>query len=560
MRLPSLIRLLALAVLLAAPAAAGVVDVPLTPALGLAQRVPAFRESMMAQIQFATSLSAQSAPTLAPLLTAAPTRVDPWRAESGRLVAALAAQPQALAANQEQLRAAFGDHGVDLLLKASARFQSNADAHPALRAQMDSLRRTLDLTSPAAGQDISLRLNAIFENSSLHAPADITPVSDPGGPAKKPLAALGRSGERPAMTAEELEAYVHRNSVTSPRGLKRVNFASGDYRPSYDKALRALGVEMIVIKAPSRAEFGRLAEDDGYHLKTEYVRWVTPTHTLEEHDAMQPHARNVKSFRAMLKASENIPMVVEPLTPEKFEQWYPIYESEVVNKPGGKRNVARDFARKQQAEDLLGERWGGFYYDPKDPTRMIGGVIMRAWGEKGMLVGNFAAYSPELKDASPSVRTFAEGLKLARRLGLPVFSLGEDTDFYGFDYNIGLMANKAGLLVTPYPSDAVILMKVLDTTKIAANTNKQGQSAGYFFFGIKRDSPLVERYLASRESEAKPQEAQDLLGGNFYTPGVLPAKDVTVARYFHGDDPNPPRIPAGIDVVRKPMAPPSGER
>jgi len=552
MRLPSLIRLLAFAVLLAAPAAAGVVSAPLTPALGLAQTVPAFRESMMSQIQFATSLSAQSAPTLAPLLTATPTRVDPYRAEAGRLVAALAAQPQALAANQEQLRAALGDHGVDLLLKASARFQAHADAHPELRAQMESLRRTVDLTNPSSGQDISLRLNAIFENSSLRAPADASPVADPGGAARKPLVGLGRSG----MNDEELESYVMKNAVTSPRGLKRVNFASGDYRPSYDAALRKLGVEMVVIKTPSRAELGKFGEEDGYHLKSEYVRWVTPTHTLDEHDAMQPHQRNRKSFHDMLKASAGLAVKVEPLTLEKFDEWYPIYEDEVVNKPGGKRNVARDWARKLQADGLLGERWGVFYYDPKEPTRMLGGVLMRAWPEKGMLVGNFAAYRPALKDASPSVRTFSEGLTLAKALNLPVFSLGEDTNFYGFDYNIGLMANKATLLMTPYPSDEVVLMKVLDTAKIAEIKNKQGQNAGYFFFGIKRDSPLVDRYLSSRETDPKPKEAQDLLGGLFYTPEILPAAGVTVARHFANDDPNAFRTPSGIDVVKEKMAAP----
>ena len=142
--------------------------------------------------------------------------IDPYRAESGRLVAALAAQPQVLAANAEPLRAALGDHGVDLLLKASARFQANADAHPELRAQIDSLRRTMDLSDPASGQDISGRLNMIFENSARQAPAENLTVADPGGPAKKPLVALGRAGERPAMSAEELEAYVHKNSVTSP--------------------------------------------------------------------------------------------------------------------------------------------------------------------------------------------------------------------------------------------------------------------------------------------------------------------------------------------------------
>ena len=117
------------------------------------------------------------------------------------------------------------------------------------------------------------------------------------------------------------------------------------------------------------------------------------------------------------------------------------------------------------------------------------------------------------------------------------------------------MSNKAGHLLTPYPEDEVVLLKVLDTKKIASVKDKQGKNGGYFFFGIKRDSPLVERYLASKETGA-PKEAQELLGSDrYFTPEMLPAAQTTVARHFRGDDANPLRIPAGIELVERPMAP-----
>ena len=98
MRTP-LLRLGALLLLLAAPAGAAFVDsVALAPTLGLAQNVPAFRASVLTQVQLAGSLSGQMTPSLTPLLTAAaaaPTPADPWRAESARLVGALVAQPAA---------------------------------------------------------------------------------------------------------------------------------------------------------------------------------------------------------------------------------------------------------------------------------------------------------------------------------------------------------------------------------------------------------------------------------------------------------------------------------
>ena len=118
------------------------------------------------------------------------------------------------------------------------------------------------------------------------------------------------------------------------------------------------------------------------------------------------------------------------------------------------------------------------------------------------------------------------------------------------------MSNKAGHLLTPYPEDEVVLLKVLDTRKISSLQDKQGKNGGYFFFGIRRDSPLVERYLASKEA-GEPKEAQELLGGGYFTPEILPAAGITVARHFKGNDPNPLRAPSGVEVVELPMAPPS---
>lgn len=42
-----------------------------------------------------------------------------------------------------------------------------------------------------------------------------------------------------------------------------------------------------------------------------------------------------------------------------------------------------------------------------------------------MLFGNSAAYSPELKDASPSARTFAASLMPARQFGPPAYMAPE---------------------------------------------------------------------------------------------------------------------------------------
>ena len=228
----------------------------------------------------------------------------------------------------------------------------------------------------------------------------------------------------------ELAAYVAKNAVVSPRGLKRVDFASGDYRPEYDAALRKFGVDAAVIKAPSRGELGRLKEEDGYHLKSEYVRWVMPVHSMEEHE--KALGKNRGRFLKELKASEGFKFgPPEPLTAEKFAQWYPLYQEEIVsNKPGGKSNVGADFVSERIAKGDIGTWYGLYYYDPADPTRMVGGVIMKAWPERGMFVLGYAAYRPEFRRANPNVRNIAQTLPLAEKLGFKVFSFGQDTNFF----------------------------------------------------------------------------------------------------------------------------------
>jgi len=525
----------------------------LSAALSLAQTSPAFRQSLIAQIGLATSLSAQAQPSLTPFLTAAPTPADPWQAETARLIGALLADPEAATTHQGALRAALGEHDVDVLQKTSQRLRQSAASGGPLSQQMADLRRRLDLNDRSSVEALESKLNSLFEASKARAEISLPVPAGQDGP-KKPLVSLAKPGPKAEMSAEELEAYVAERSVTSPRGLRRVNFASGDYRPEYDAALRKLGVDILVVKTPSRAELSGFKEEDGYHLKSEYERWVMPVRSMEEQEALLPHSRARNQFRRHLKDSENLPFEIGPLTPEKFEEWYPVYEAEVVGKPGGKRNVAKDFARKKaEAGTLEKEGWYGlFYYDPKNRSRMVGGVIMKSWPERGMFVLGYAAYRSDIKDVSPSLRSFVETMTLAKRLGFKVFSFGQDTNFFGYDYNLGLMSSKAGLLFTPYPEDEIVLMKVLDTGKIASVKNKSGQSEGYLFFGIPRTSPLVERYLASREAGA-PKEAQDLLGGGYFTQEILPATETTVARRFTGDDPNPPRLPPGIEVVERPM-------
>lgn len=569
MRPLSRLFLLVSALGLSAPVFAGVVTGRLTPALELALTNPQFRQSLITQIELVGSLSVSAVPSLTPMLAVAPTPADPWRAQAAALVGAYAAQPAAAAAAQAQLRQVLGAASADSLQRTAERFATRRTADAGLDAQLRKLTAGLDFTDAAAVQTFAAGLYdfAKARPDGLHAPA----VSVPDGAPRAPLVALSRAGERPAMAAAALEAYVEKNKEVSPRGLVRVTFASGDYRSEYDAALRRLGVDRVVIKTPSRGEIDTLAGDaHDFRLITEKVRWVMTTRTMAEHEAMLADNKqggkgsNASQFRKALAASENVKTKLGVLTIEDFERWYDIYEQEIVGvgkEEGarvGRRAVERDMARKLGAEKLASEGWHGlFYYD--DAGKMVGGDIYKAVPERGLFVNGYAAYRPELKPVNPAVRAFEVGMRLAREQGYKAFSFGMDTNIVGYDYNVGLMANKAGFLLQPFPEGDFILSKMLDTAKIAAVVNKQGQSAGYGYFGVK--GPLVDQYLASIDA-GSPKKADELLGRSFQVvdgtvlaTNGLNSAETNVFWHYQGTTTDPLRTPRGIQVEKRAMSP-----
>ncbi len=551
----------------ALPAAAAVVETArLAEALEAAGAVPAFQQALLSQIQLAGALSAQPHPDLAPLAApaAAPAAAsDPWRAQAARLVGACMAQPAAAAAVDGALRAALGDRAADDLHKAAGRFERGRANDPGLDAQLRGMTRSLDFSDPAALQAFTARL---YDGARAGPDAPAPPVAVPAGAPRRPLVTLSPPGESTAMTPDELAAYTESRREVSPRGLVRVDFRSGDYRPEYDAELARLGVDRVVIKEPSRREVETLTDDrHGFHLTSEKVRWVMTARTMAEHEAaLADNSQGGKGsyasqFRKQLQKSEAVRTTLGPLTVADYERWYPIYEEEIVSKPGGKRNIGLDFARKQAEKGELKDWYGLFYYD--DAGRMVGGDIYKGMPDRGMFVNGYAAYRPELKPSNPAVRAFEVGMRLALAHGYKVFSFGQDTNFLGYDYSLGLMANKAGFLLQPFPENEIILSKVIDTAKIASVKGGQGRTGGYGDFGIK--GPLVASYLASRDA-GTPKRAEELLGRSFRVgpDGLvrsetgLSSAETSVFWHYRGDSPDALRTPRGVAVVERRMAPP----
>lgn len=566
-----------LAVLLASGAglragAAVVEAASLVRAFEFAQSNPGFHQELVTQIGLAHSLGAAPNPTLAPL--AAPTAAaGPWAPQAAQLVAAYVSQPAAAAAVQPRLAEILGPGPAARLGEAAASFQAKRASDPKLDAELRRMTHRLDFGDPAAVQSFTA---ALFDNARLHPDPGVAPsVSVPEGPGRAAVVRLSKPA--PARMSEaELADFVAQNKVVSPEGLVRVTFPSGRYHPEYDARLAALGVHRVNVADPTREEISALADDaHGFRVVTDKVRWVMTTRTMAEHERqLADNAQGGKgSYAAQFRKSRETTKGIkagEPglLTVADWDKWYDVYENEVVGvdrdgrpipgKRQGRRAVARDMGKGAELTDEFFKKdgwYGLLYYD--EAGRVIGGDIYKALPERGIFVNGYAAYRPELKPFNPAVKAFEVGNELAAKAGYKVFSFGMDTNEYGHDYSLGLMANKAGFLLQPFGEGAIMLSKMLNTEKFAAHVDKEGRTAGYGYFGPSE--ALLRQYLADREHGTQ-KTADQYFGRSFSeVQGVvrsasgLSSPEATVFYYFVGTAPAQ-RTPRGVPVVKAPMA------
>lgn len=411
-----------------------------------------------------------------------------------------------------------------------------------------------------AGLDASMqgRLDAIAAGLQSRQGADAAVPAVAGGAAD--AARLAPARKKP-LSDDELAALIK----TSVRGLKSAEFQGEQYRPEYEARLKALGADVVAVDNPTPAQLRALTEQDGYHLSSAMLRWVTPVPgSLEKYveaadpknpDGRWPNTKVRGSIRTELKKSKDVQVSLEPLRKEAYEEWYEIWDKEVGGKPGGTRAWHKDFPSK-----LVDPK-----QSPTDPSKwflltfrvngeLVGGAAMMLWTERELVSIGAAAYKAEFKGKySLSVRTFAEAMRLAASKGFDLLSYGSDFNLYGYDFALGLNNYKVSVGMVPYPEKSVRLVKLLSGDKFKAPDllNKDGKSEGFFLYRIPRESELAARYLKSAEAGA-PAQAETLIGGKYFTPAALPAA-ATLRGVHYVDSDLPARLADGLESEKKPL-------
>jgi hypothetical protein len=412
-------------------------------------------------------------------------------------------------------------------------------------AHVGALSKNKALKSVVSGRSGYQGLNKLYHDGE-DGGSDLTPADgDFGGltPAE--------SGLGPAVGSD---AWLQARIMHSPRGLNILRFRAGEYKPEYDARAKALGVDVVLLRRPSRDEIETYKEEDGYHLKSRWVRWVMKTTSVDEYLNTEGRGK----LRKAVRKSEGVPYEVmrldDPAAEAAFKKWHPLYMSEIVGKPGGRMHVGPDYLEKMSADER--KQWHFVVYpDPADPEKVLGGMLIKERPEFGILSLGFAAYTVEAKRKfAISYRSVIAGLELAQRLGFPILSAGADTNFYGYDYDLGLLGWKASVYMTPYPEEPFELARVLNSEKFSEATDHQGKRGGMFFHGVRREGPFYDRLLDQADSQPG-QDTEEgfhlqLLDGPYFGEGVPTSRDVILGRHLYVDDVKT-KLP-DIEVVRQP--------
>ncbi len=372
----------------------------------------------------------------------------------------------------------------------------------------------------------------------------------------------GQTPDAGVMGEAQLAAYLAMPEHTPAKKLassaKMAVFDSGDYRPQYEPYLRKHGYELIRVLNPTRAEVDRFGEDQGFILKSEWIRWLAPAKPVDDYVAAMEGSDARRNFRRRLDGSKGVSGEFVPLTKDNlalFDLWYDEAYVKQFEEGGDRvRHLSKDWAREQLANPKAPKWQIILFRDPTDHNRVLGGALAAPVPGANRLSLGYAAYdeSEYARKFQLSVRTFAEGLKLATAQNLKYISYGADRsrfdrkaftaegkdDGTGFDFAaMGLLEYKSGVRMTAGPEEGVMLEKDLVS---------EGRGHEFFVLGLKRQGPHMDAYYAARDRGEKPEI--DTLTGPLLEPGSMTPHQIMQGHHFSKGG-SKVRAPREIDVT-----------
>lgn len=117
-----------------------------------------------------------------------------------------------------------------------------------------------------------------------------------------------------------------------------------------------------------------------------------------------------------------------------------LYRRTIVARPRGRDRVS-------EHRDGFGPDWMGFYL--YDQARMVAGILVHATRQHRSVA--YGAFDPECRDLDLEHFLIMQAIQECARDGVPILSLGMDTNRYGHHLPLGLPAYKLRIGFTPLP-------------------------------------------------------------------------------------------------------------
>lgn len=240
--------------------------------------------------------------------------------------------------------------------------------------------------------------------------------------------------------------------TVAPRGYAYVSIDSEKYSKSLEEEIIArVSPGMIEVRYPTQVQWEQLKKN-GYGLTTDFVRWFAQVGAENDPFSFLSGKRK-KRVRQNVKKAVGITSIVELLTTENFARWLPIYEQEIVGRPGGIRIFYCDLfsAGKNMDGMLMISCFMGDEY--------LGGSIVNTWGAFADAKLKTRKYTSFLMSAtSQAAKQFGLGylldkevMSIARGYGDVVYGHGGDFPVWGLETSVGLLTRKSAVGMYMFP-------------------------------------------------------------------------------------------------------------
>ena len=225
--------------------------------------------------------------------------------------------------------------------------------------------------------------------------------------------------------------------------------------------------DIVQISSPS-IELVTQAREKNFLFKPFRLLWIMEIPVTTDEYFAQLSSKQRKNIKRSIRSFQSASLTLrfeEHLNSQSYRVWLELYRKVI-----GGMNIGNVVATESFFDKKKDSLVGIFLQDSQN--NLCGGTIAQLHSDD-MFVCKFGVIHPNYRHLDLTRYLDFEAMQLARRLGCSIFSLGTDTNLYGYHLSVGLYLYKKTFGVHPVPRQVIdpnsidVLQKITNFKKFS---------------------------------------------------------------------------------------------